>query len=166
MEKDTEISVLLDAINDVQETIRAFDLKAEILTGILTFLIAMVAFVWHDNDNCSLKYLDILIIITAFLAMGCLGMVLLPANNPLDGVINGTYTPQGVYYLSGLALKTESVSDIAKKLANTNWSEELVFELVKVSFIRERKNLWFVRAMRISVAVLVLLFVLCLARYI
>lgn len=165
MAKDTEIDVLLDAINDVQETIRAFDLKAEILTGILTLLIGMVAFAWHDNDNGSLKYLDILIIIAAFLAMGCLGAVLFPAKNPLGGVINGTYTPKGVYYLSGLTLKKESVSDIAKKLADTNWSEELVFELVKVSSIRERKNRWFVRSMWASAAAFGLLFVLCLAQY-
>ena len=165
MAKDTEIGVLLDAINDVQETIRAFDLKAEILTGILTLLIGMVVFAWHDHDN-GLKYLDILIIITAFLAMGCLGTVLFPENNPLGAVTNGTYAPKGVYYLSGLTLRNESVSDIAKKLANTNWSEELVFELVKVSSIRERKNRWFVRAMRASAASFGLLFVLCLARYI
>ncbi len=165
MAKDTEIGVLLDAMNDVQETIRAFDLKAEILTGILTLLIGMVVFAWHGHDN-GIKYLDILIIISEFLAIGCLGAVLFPANNPLGSVTNGIYAPKGVYYLSGLTLKKESVSDIAKKLANTNWSEELVFELVKVSSIRERKNRWFVRALWASAAGFGLLFVLCFARYI
>lgn len=166
MVNETEIGVLLGAINDAQETIRAFDLKAEILTGILTLLISLVAFVWHDTDACLLQYLDILIIIAAFLAIGCLGAVLYPANNPLGCIKNGTYIPKGVYYLSGSTLKKESVSDIAQKIANTNWNEELVFELMKVSSIRERKNHWFVWSMRISAAVFVLLFILCIVRYI
>lgn len=54
MARDTEIGVLLDAINDVQETICAFDVKAEILTGILTLVIGLVAFQTAEADaRCS-----------------------------------------------------------------------------------------------------------------
>lgn len=165
MATETDVDVLRDAISDAQETIRAYDLKAEILTAVMTLLVAMVAFAWHDVDTGSLKYLEITIIITTFVTMGCLAATLSPANNPLSGVTNGTYTPKGVYYLSAATLKKESVSDIAKKIKGTNWTSELAFELVKVSNIRERKNHWFRWAIRAYAATFVLLLILCLARY-
>lgn len=44
-----EIEILLDAIRDAQDTNRAFDLKAEILTAILTLVIGIVTFGGPDT---------------------------------------------------------------------------------------------------------------------
>ncbi len=166
MTKGTEVEVLLDAINDVQETIRAFDLKAEILTGIMTLLVGMVAFAWHDQDSAALKTLDIVVIVTAFGAMGCLMAVLFPMNGPVEKVKLGGYKPAGTYYLDHKKLAAESVTDFAKKLTGVNWLEELSFELMKVSAIRQRKHDWFSRATAASTLSFIALLLLCLGRYI
>lgn len=166
MAKGTEVEVLLDAINDAQETIRAFDLKAEILTAVLTLLVGMVAFAWHDQDSAALKTVDIIAIITAFGAMGCLMGVLFPMNNPAENVKLGGYQPAGAYYVDRKKYADETVTDFAKKLAKVNWVEELSFELMKVSSIRQRKHDWFSNATAASAISFLALLVLCLARYI
>ncbi|MGH8371726.1 MAG: hypothetical protein ACRETO_03215 [Gammaproteobacteria bacterium] len=164
--KEAEIEVLLDAIRDVQDTIRAFDLKAEILTGILTLLVGLVAFAWQDVNTSSQRILDVVVIIAAFGAMGCLMSVLLPMANPAEKVQRGSYKPAGVYFLTKEKLKTETVSEIAKKLPDIKWREELVYELMKVSYIRQRKHHWFTLAIIVSTVSFAALLLLCLFRYV
>jgi len=166
MSQENEIEILLDAVNNGQEIVRAFDLKAEILTGILTLLIGMVAFTRHDVGVGALKWLELAIIIAAFITMLFLALVLYPTNNPLERVKKGTYTPRGVYYVSGDDLTKESVSDIANKVSSTNWRDELVFELMKVSSIRERKNYWFKAAIWAAEVTFGLLLVHCIAHFV
>jgi hypothetical protein len=167
MARQQEIEILLDAISDGQETIRAFDLKAEILTGILTFVVGLVTFAGHDVVPHSwVFWTELGVIATAFGAMTCLACLLYPANNPTNNLRTGSYVPTGMYYLSDSAVMNETVSDLAKKLATTGWTEELVFELMKVSSIRSRKSKWFKRAIGMSAAAFLLLLFVCAARFV
>lgn len=162
-----EIDILLDAIGDAQDTNRAFDLKAEILTAILTLVVAIVTFAGHDTTAHGLLLLaEILAVGSVLLALGFLACVLYPTNDPIEQVKKGTFSPSGTYYLNDATLTNESVSDVAKKVANTSWTDELVYELMKVSSIRKRKNKYFTKAMWASVAAFVLLVAVCAARFI
>ncbi len=161
--KEEDIQVLLASIHDVQETIRAFDLKAEILTAILTLLVGMVAFSWHDVTG--VVWTQVVVIVSAFTAMGCLLAVLLPLSNPSERVQRGSYRPAGVFFIAPKTLKEATVSEVAEILEKLQWREELVFELMKLSYIRQRKHFWFRNATWVTAVSLAAILVLCLAKY-
>jgi len=163
----TNVDILLAAISDTQNTIRAYDFKAEILAALITLLIGFIAFfLGHDHHSAFKTTVESLIIASAFGTLFQLALVLYPSRKPINSILMGTYKPSGVFYLSPASIKSTTVDEMIQSIGKTDWLSELTFELVKISAIRERKMKWFTRALTMSFVMFVLVGIFCFATYI
>lgn len=169
MKQDTNtevvISCLLHAIEDAQGTIRAYDSKAEILGVLLTIALGITNFTFLQQPPGALSnYLLGASWLLGLLALGLLGMVLLPKKDQFRGLSYGTYEPTGAYFLINVrSCPQNTVSALASKAKQTDWASELTYESMKLSLIRDSKHRCFIWALKaagltlllISVAVVV-----------
>ncbi|MGC9562010.1 hypothetical protein [Brachymonas sp. M4Q-1] len=139
---NTSIEYLKIIIGDTQETIRAYDTKAEVLGIILTLSTAITNFGAIASINqpvsCWLKCSWIF----ALLATLACALVLLPRKNPFKGMMLNGYIPSGVFYLEKILQTPKSHTELKKKIAETQWEDELLYEAMKLSIIRESKCRW------------------------
>lgn len=147
---------LRHAIEDTQGTIRAYDVKAEILAALLTLIVTVCSQSLfnglNENGQLALKVSWFLCLVTII----ALGAVLMPKSNLFASIKYGTFSPKSTYYLHEINKSPNStVSDIATRALATNWIQELTYESMKLSLIRDRKYWWFTRALWISFGTLV-----------
>ena len=149
--KDTAISCLKHAIEDAQETIRAYDTKAEILGILLTLAIGITNFTLLENSKGYTKWILMTSWIVALVAIAVLGLVLHPKKNPFTNIVHGNYTPSGTYFLSNLSSAPQNtVSALTDKAVATDWVSELMYENMKLSVIRDHKHNCFTWALKLT----------------
>lgn len=187
-EQNKKIELLYKAIEDSQLTNRFLDTKLTITTFVLGIYTAAVGSGLGDfskyfwNLHCwqqavfivLLSIIGIVIIVEAVLII----ITVFPASNPFEHVKMDGYSPINMFYLAGMDLKVADYLKISKKTKlkpsfdtlNSAYSaanldviqKELIFELMKVSFIRELKSkrIKFIKSLLISLVVIfpVLLF--------
>lgn len=150
-EKDTAISCLKHAIEDAQETIRAYDTKAEILGILLTLAIGITNFTLLEHSKGCTKWILLSSWIVALVAITVLGLVLHPKKNPFANIAHGNYTPSGTYFLTNLpSAPQNTVSALTDKAVLTDWVSELMYENMKLSVIRDHKHRCFTLALRLT----------------
>ena len=148
---DTAISCLKHAMEDAQETIRAYDTKAEILGILLTLAIGITNYTLFEHCTGWPKRILLSSWIVALVAIILLGLVLHPRRNPFKNIALGNYIPSGTYYLSNLSSAPQNtVSSLADKAINTDWISELMYENMKLSAIRDHKHCWFSWALKLT----------------
>ena len=153
------IDCIKHAIEDTQATIRAYDTKAEILGVLLTLAVGITNFSLLPELTSYSKVALIASWLVALVAVGLLGLVLHPKTNQFKTIAFGTFSPSSTYYLHQVtALAQNTVSSLAERAANTNWVEELMYESMKLSLIRDRKHCWFVLAIKVTGVALFLIF--------
>lgn len=155
------IECLKHALADTQETIRGYDTKAEITAILLTLAVGLTNYTLFPSVTCDLaKVFLIASWITSFAAIVLLGLVLHPKVNLFKAIEKGTFTPSGTYFLDKITSSPlNTVSALAEKALKTNWLEELTYECMKVSIIRERKHYWFIWALCLSGITLLLILI-------
>lgn len=155
---NTAIDCLKHSIEDTQETIRGYDTKAEILAIILTMAGGITNFTNFPvvtSNNWILFASWILTIVS----LGLLGMVLYPKKNQFKSLELGLYVPSEVYFIHDLSSSPQNtVSNLAGKALGTNWVEELMYESMKLSLIRDKKHFWFIWSIRATGVSLFLIF--------
>lgn len=155
------IECLMHSIEDAQQTIRAYDTKAEILAILLTFAIGLTNFTLMPSLGFTSKSFLLFSWLVSLLAILFLGFVLHPKKNQFKSISFGTYSPSGLYFLHKITESAQNtVSALADKARNTNWVEELTYESMKLSLIRDKKHKWFIRALCLSGIALALIFLL------
>ena len=153
------IACLQHAIEDTQETIRAYDTKAEILGILLTLAVGITNFSLLPELALYSRIALVCSWLVSLAAVGLLGLVLHPKANQFKDISFGTFSPNGTYYLNQVTASAQNtVSSLADKAVNTNWVEELMYESMKLSLIRDRKHYWFVLALRVTGVALLLIF--------
>lgn len=140
------------AINDVQATVRAYDVKAEILGVLLTLMIGMINlhFLAESTDRRIIIFAT-LVCLMGIVAIFLLGMVLYPVKDVWGKLQLGSYRPSRVYFLPEQGSAPDcSVSHYSEMALNADWVSELMYELTKISCIRDRKHRFFLYALRVS----------------
>lgn len=142
---DIVISSIQSAITDSQETIRAYDSKAEILALMVTLAVGVTNYSLLTNGaSVALKNIILVSWIVAILAIGFLGMVIVPRKNLFKDIQMGSYEPQGTYFLVNLTSSSQNtVKNLSEKALSTDWVYELMYENMKLSVIRDYKHKWF-----------------------
>ena len=156
-EKNTAILCLTHAIEDAQGAIRAYDIKAEILAGLLAIVLGITSYNFIQQEFFCAE-LIIASWLVGLATILILGVVLYPKKNLFESISLGNYTPQGVYCLCNLSSSPQNnVENLAKKAVEADWIAELTYENMKLSVIRDRKHFWFIWALRLSGVSLVLI---------
>lgn len=164
LEKE-KLTFLYKAIEDAQETIRLTDEKTGIILLLLTIFVSIMGTHLPDFANYfwnMTPQLQTIFISTAFLFIVCIGitillmiMVIFPRSNPSEHVAIA-YKPKGFFYLYDLNTNWKDyLMDRKEVIVKPSFEKyllefqeiadaqtlrkELIYELLKVSYIREIK---------------------------
>jgi len=151
--KDDSLTCLINSLNETQETIRAYDVKSEILAIVITLAIGLLGYNFGDNLVCCLWqiYVGIACIITGLISIVGVGLVLHPSKEPLGKIDTTDYSSQQSYYINtGSFTDKMKVSSFLERIEKTDWKSEIAYEILKCSSIRDRKHFWFVSSLRVS----------------
>ena len=163
--KSDALEYTLAAIADTQESIRAYDSKSEILAILLTLAIT---FVNYDINLCLSSLIGWIVFVTSItglISITFIGAVLFPVSNPEEEIELGDYKPKGIFFVSPPQIKSGlSVAEHVKAVNKADIQAESSYELLKLSFIRNRKGKWFLRALWAAYAVIFLIFIYLIVR--
>jgi hypothetical protein len=157
-EQSVVIECLKHSIEDAQATIRGYDTKAEILGILLTLALGITNFTSISHYEGLAEIFILGSWLCSLGALGLLGLVLHPKLNSFKSISFGTYTPSCVYFLHNVTgAASNSVSDLAIKAKSTDWEQELMYESMKLSLIREKKHRWFILSLKVTALTLSLI---------
>lgn len=155
------IECLKHAISDTQETIRGYDNKALIVATLITLAVGITNYSLMPHLEGWLEYGLITSWLLAITSVALLGMVLHPRVDNFKAIHLGEFTPAGVYFLHNITNSpSNSVSALAERALSTYWVEELMYESMKVSYIRDKKHCWFILALKVTGLTLALTFLM------
>lgn len=164
-EQNKKIELLYKAIEDNQLTIRFLDTKLTITTFILGVYAAAIGAGLGDFSKYFWNMLcwqqTVFIGLLSIIGIGIIAEAILiiitvfPASNPVEHINLNSYSPCNMFYLAGMEMKLTDYLKISKKtkltpsfdIINASYAaavpdviqNELICELMKVSFIRELK---------------------------
>ncbi len=165
------IDFLYRALNDAQETIRSTDTKAEIVIVLVGGVLAFIGAIHGRIDTLPLQVLTTIGLAHVLIAAVCAIWALNPRVNPEEFIEMDGVEPLPLYYLHIKSAVTGwrmflpwrvgnymelSAAEYLRQLESLD--EEglrrvLVYELLKVSFIREEKRVqvaWAIRFIRVA----------------
>lgn len=149
---DVLISRIHDALADTQDTIRAFDTKAEILAAGVALVVGLI-------NGRAMQTAEQVLVVRMLVGIGLLGvlgtvifsgLVLWPRRGIVGQAVrkNGAdegraerRNSAGVYHVTNGTFA--SPLHYARAARNTDWVTEMSREIVKCSHIREEKAKWF-----------------------
>ncbi len=149
-------SFLYAALKEAQDNIRTYDTKAQIVGIGFIFTIGMATRfnTWNaiptEWQNWAILITWVLIIIPVVL----FGAVLYPTRRYAPSVMRNKELVKGMFYMN----QVESVADYVSQLNDMDTEQELAYELLKVSYLRDLKRRHFLNALLSASISLVLLF--------
>ncbi len=158
MTTDQQLPFLFAALKEAQDNIRTYDTKAQIVGIGFIFTIGMatrfntwdaVPAAWHQWAVVSTW---VLIIVPVVL----FGFVLYPTRRFAPSVLRNKDLVKGMFYMN----EVESVADYVDQLKQMDTEQELAYELLKVSYLRDLKRRHFLNALLCASISLGLLFTL------
>ena len=165
------IDFLYRALNDAQETIRSTDAKAEIVIVLVGGVLAFIGAIHGRIDTLPLQILTTIGLVHVLIAAVCAIWALNPRVNPDEFIDVDGVKPPPLYYLhikpavtgwrmflpwragNYMELSVAEYLRLLEVLDADGLRRVLVYELLKVSFIREEKRVqvvWAVRFIRLA----------------
>lgn len=143
----TTLECLQNILNETQETIKAYDTKAEILAILLTLIIGIINFGFVTDactTHCGIKLVSIISMSLGILSLFPIGMVLYPRKNLFEGINAGEFQPEKTYFVSfNIVPEFKNFDEYLRQVEATDWKKEIAYEILKTSCIRDHKHFWF-----------------------
>ncbi len=158
LDLDQKCNFLYAALKEAQDNIRTYDTKAQIVGIGFIFTIGMVIKFYSWNDSHHVWH-QITVITTWVLIIApviCFGSVLYPTRRVAPHVLKNKEVVKGLFYMN----EVEKVSDYVDQLNTMNIKQELTYELLKVSYLRDLKRNRFLLAMSVASFSLITIFLL------
>jgi hypothetical protein len=149
---------LYAALKEAQDNIRTYDTKAQIVGIGFIFTIGMVI-KFNTWSSISTQWNQLAVITTWVLIIVpavYFGSVLYPTRRVAPHVLKNKEVVKGLFYMN----EAENVSEYVENLASMDLEQELTYELLKVSYLRDLKRRRFLLALSVASFSLILLFVL------
>ncbi len=139
---------LYAALKEAQENIRTYDTKAQIVgIGFIFTIGMMIKFnTWNGNASQWQQMIIFLSWVFIIIPLVCFGSVLYPTRRVAPHVLKNKTIVKGLYYLND----AENVTEYVSQLSQMNIEQELSYELLKVSYLRDLKRHRFLRAMSMA----------------
>ena len=146
-EDKTTLECLQKVLDETQETIRAYDTKAEVLAVILTLVVGIINFgIVTDSCkvHCAIKLISVTSMALGIMTLFAVGMVLYPRKNLFQGIDTGEFIPKLTYYVSfDIVPSFKKLDEYLRQVDTTVWKREIAYEVLKTSCIRDYKHFWF-----------------------
>lgn len=142
-----DADALMAVLGEAQETVRSYDTKAEIC-GVGFILAVGIVKQSGDSIPIPIEYAPLYVLagwLVIVIPIIMFALVLYPSR--IDKLVNNTRPTdiQGVMYYDR-QIFTDVVA-YAESLRHTDWAHEIIFEITKVSNIRDTKRTRFLRAL-------------------
>jgi hypothetical protein len=147
------LECLLKTLEETQQTIRAYDVKSEVLTIILTLIVSIVNFnMVSEFKSCySIRFLSLVSLVLTIFSLLAAGLVLFPRKNLFKQIILGTYKPKFTYFVDlDIVPSFRNLDEYLNQVDSTDWKKEVAYEVLKTSCIRDHKHRWFKWASMLS----------------
>ncbi len=141
---------MLAALKEVQDTVRAYDTKAQIVGVGFIFTIGVITNIGARLPHQA-EFTTVMLILVWILAMGPIilfGFVLYPSRSMAPIIGDEAEDVRHNYYVATAVQK-----DLGTYLRNNeacNWNREIAYEIMKVSNLRDKKRNRFLRALYAS----------------
>jgi uncharacterized membrane protein (UPF0136 family) len=149
---------LYAALKESQDNIRTYDTKAQIVGIGFIFTIGMVIKfnTWTDISQSWQQIATVATWLLIIIPAVFFGSVLYPTRRVAPEVLKNKAHVQGLFYMN----HQETVTDYVAQIKDMDIQQELSYELLKVSYLRDLKRRRFLQAMMMATISLVTLFVL------
>lgn len=143
-----KIIFLYSSLKEAQDNIRTYDAKAQIVGIGFIFTIGMITKLFDISAHHSTLISTILLLFLMLTPVVLFAAVLYPTRKIAPSILRNRKNVKGVYYLN--SKEVDSVDSFIKIYEDINIDEELVYELLKVSVLRDLKRKRFLRALLFS----------------
>ena len=144
------VNCLLSALKEVQDSIRSYDTKAQIVGVGFIFTIGIITKLGAELPGPR-EFNTISVILYWLLAIGPImlfGFVLYPSRKSVKSLDTFNETINHIYYVSGESPR--NLDAYLKDVGSGNWVAEIAYEIIKISGLRDIKRIRFIRALRAS----------------
>ena len=141
---------LLAALKEVQDTVRAYDTKAQIVGVGFIFTIGVITNIGARLPNQP-EFTTLMLILVWILAIGPIilfGVVLYPSRSMAPTLGDEGEDVRHNYYVATAVQKNLGI--YLRNIEACNWIREIAFEIMKVSNLRDKKRNRFLRALYAS----------------
>ncbi len=141
---------LLAALKEVQDTVRAYDTKAQIVGVGFIFTIGVITNIGARLPNQP-EFTTLMLILVWILAIGPIilfGVVLYPSRSIAPIIGDEAEDVCQNYYVATAVQK--DLSTYLRNIEACDWRQEIAYEIMKVSNLRDRKRNRFIRALYAS----------------
>lgn len=143
--KQSKVTFLYSALKEAQDNIRTYDTKAQIVGIGFIFTVGLII----KSINIDFYQIGTLITSITWILMlfpiVLFASVLYPTRKLAPSVIRNRKNVNALYYLN--PKEVDSVDSFVKQIDDINIENELAYELLKVSVLRDLKRKRFLRAM-------------------
>ena len=139
---------LYAALKESQDNIRTYDTKAQIVgIGFIFTLGMMFKFNSWTAQAAQWNHLAVIISwVLIILPVASFGSVLYPTRRVAPHVLKNKEIVKGLFYMN----EAENVTEYVKQLGQMDIEQELSYELLKVSYLRDLKRRRFLQAMTLA----------------
>ena len=151
---------LYAALKESQDNIRTYDTKAQIVGIGFIFTIGMATkfHTWAATPDSWQLWAIVMTWVLIIVPVVLFGAVLYPTRRFAPSVLRNKDLVKGMFYMN--QVEVESVADYVEQLTDMETEQELAYELLKVSYLRDLKRQRFLKALTAATSSLLLLFVL------
>lgn len=160
----TNISILQHSLNDVQNAIRAYDVKAQIVSIGFIFSLGVIATVGdlvQGDEEYSFAW-ALMMWFLGVVPIAMFGYVLYPSRSHAPKLGTKVGNLQRSYYL--LEERYPTLDSYLEAFDKSDWKVELAYEIQKSSLLRDLKRNRFVWALNVAGISFVLMFSMQLLR--
>lgn len=156
--KEQKCQFLYASLKEAQDNIRTYDTKAQIVGIGFIFTIGMATKfnTWAATAESWHLWAIIVTWILIIIPVVLFGAVLYPTRRFAPSVLRNKDLVKGMYYMN----QVESVADYVEQMSDMDTEQELAYELLKVSYLRDLKRRRFLKALTAATTSLLLLFCL------
>ena len=141
---------LLAALKEVQDTVRAYDTKAQIVGVGFIFTIGVITNIGARLPNQP-EFNTLMLILVWILAIGPIilfGVVLYPSRSMAPIIGDEAEDVRHNYYVATAVQK--NLGTYLRNIEACDWRREIAYEIMKVSNLRDKKRSRFIRALYAS----------------
>ncbi len=158
LSNEQKCQFLYAALKESQDNIRTYDTKAQIVGIGFIFTIGMATkfHTWTATPDSWQLWAIVATWVLIIVPVVLFGAVLYPTRRFAPSVLRNKDLVKGMFYMNDV----ESLADYVNQLNDMDTEQELSYEILKVSYLRDLKRRRFLNALTAATISLILLFIL------
>ncbi len=143
--QNDKVTFLYSSLKEAQDNIRTYDTKAQIVGIGFIFTIGMITKSFDVSTQHSTLGSTVVLLFLMLAPVILFASVLYPTRKIAPSILRNRKNIKGMYYLNSKSI--DSVDSFINQFDDINIEDELAYELLKVTVLRDLKRKRFLRAL-------------------